>query len=219
MINPSFTRGEYWLLEAVVQFNLPIWWLYWSEMELALNKTGHGMPRELLIETLHKLFIEGLIVATENRNYDNLLQLDPEQIEIALSEDQSTRKSKKYHYQLTHKGGEYWEAFANPNWNLFIDACHEEPDDDSDIWNGEIICPNKRHLESYYESVSYYDYNVIEGTEKVDTVEPWQATYWKEIPIGHRIKFKGYEKIKEEDYKTPKPIDQLWYDHLWYQWR
>jgi hypothetical protein len=41
--NPSFTRGEYWLLETVVEHAVPIGWLDWEDLEIALNKQGHGI--------------------------------------------------------------------------------------------------------------------------------------------------------------------------------
>jgi hypothetical protein len=58
MINPSFTRGEYWLLETCVEAAIPICWLDWSELEEALNKATHGMNKTLLVETMSK-FLQG----------------------------------------------------------------------------------------------------------------------------------------------------------------
>lgn len=215
MINPSFTRGEYWLLETVAEVALPICWLDWAEMEEALNKTGHGMVRPLLVDTMHKLFSEGLIAAHLD-DLNDCLVLSSEQIEAALDESQNC---KGYHYYgLTKKGGEYWEAFASPNWKYYIDCGFELPEDDNEyMWAGEIICMTKEHLEGYFESLIHYQYNVNAETVQWDFLEPWKATYWKELPIGHRVKFRC--KDKEGIFDQLYPNEQLWYDKLWCHWK
>ena len=215
MINPSFTRGEYWLLETAVEAAIPICWLDWSDMEEALNKSTHGMSRSLLIETMHKLFKGGLIVAHRFGNWDDTFEFSPHEIDAALNEKQN---KKEHYYQLTEKGGSYWEAFACPNWNLYISDGYGLPED-NDIWAGEIACANKDHLEGYFRSLSYHDYDVDENSIQWDLLEPWKATYWKELEAGHRIRFRCREKSMDQNYHIPKPIDQSWYDSLWYNWR
>lgn len=214
MINPSFTRGEYWLLAAVAELALPICWLDWTDLEEALNKTGHGMSRSLLIETMRKFFKKGFIIANRFGNWDEYFELLPEQIETALNEKQD---KKEHYYRLTEKGGMYWEAFARPNWDFYISAGYELPDD-NDIWVGELICANKNHLETYIQSLRYHEYDIVEDTIQWDALNPWNATYWKELPIGHRIRFKCSEKEEDKTLDIPR-LDQLWYDNLWCYWR
>ncbi|MCK5217921.1 hypothetical protein KAR10_00255 [bacterium] len=215
MINPSFTRGEYWLLEAVSELALPICRLNWENIEEALNKTGHNMSRPLLVETMQKLFSEGLIVARRFDHWNDCFVFTAEQIETALDERQD---KKEHYYCLTTKGGEHWEAFAFPEWNYYIDVGYELSEDD-DLWIGELICSNKDHLKTYFHSLSYYKYDVVGKSIQWDILEPWKATYWKELPIGHRIRFHCRKKEHNSDPHVPSQIDQLWYDKLWYQWR
>lgn len=215
MINPSFTRGEYWLLETAAEFGIPICWLDWEEMEEALNKQGHGMKRPHLIRTMEKLFYEGLIIANRFGKMDDCFVLSSEQIESALDERQN---KKEHYYRLTAKGGEYWEAFASPNCSKFISVGYELPDD-TDIWVGELVCMTKEHLEKYFRSLRYYDYAVDEKSIQWDVLRPWKATYWKELPLGHRVQFKCKDKENKTNANTPDPIDQLWYDRLWCEWR
>jgi hypothetical protein len=214
MINPSFTRGEYWLLETAVEVPIPICWLDWAEMEEALNKSGHGMSRSLLIETMRKLFKEGLITAHRFGKWNDAFELSPVEIETALNEKQNI---KEHFYRLTKKGGIYWEAFARPNWNLYVSAGYEIPEENN-IWTGEIACANKGHLEGYFRLLSHHDYDVDENTIQWDVFGPWDATYWKELPLGHRLRFRCHEKEKGQDHPTP-PLSQCWYNNLWYQWR
>ena len=53
-MEPRFTRGEYWLLETVVEQEWEICALIWSELEIVLNKKGHGLTRASLVETFHE---------------------------------------------------------------------------------------------------------------------------------------------------------------------
>ncbi len=214
MNNPSFTRGEYWLLESAVEAALPICWLDWSEIEVALNKASHGMSRSLLIDTMYKLFNEGLIIAHRFGKWDNTFKLSINEIEAALNEKQN---KNEHYYGLTEKGGPFWEAFAHPNWDLFVSNEYGLPED-NDIWAGEIVCANKDHLEGYFRSLCYHDYDVDENSIQRDRLEPWQATYWKQLSAGFRIRFRCREKAKNDNHPVPL-LDQPWYDHLWYQWR
>ena len=86
MINPRFTRGEYWLLETVAEMKFPIRLIDEREsLEIDLNKTAHGMNRTLLIETLQKLFSEGLITAYRVEDPANDFIFNKEQLKAALS--------------------------------------------------------------------------------------------------------------------------------------
>lgn len=49
----QLTRGEYWLLETVIEREFEVGALIWSDLELFLNKTGHGLTRKSMAETLH----------------------------------------------------------------------------------------------------------------------------------------------------------------------
>jgi hypothetical protein len=215
MINPDFTRGEYWLLTTVAELAVPICWLDWEDIEEVLNKPGHGMDRQLLVNTLEKLFSDGLIVAHRFDHWDDCFVLSSKNIEIALDERQN---NKEHFYRLTAKGGDYWEAFASPNWNFYISAGYELPED-NDIWHGELICTTKEHLEKYFQSLCAHDYEVDVKSIQLDVLEPWAATYWKELPIGHRIRFKCKDMETKIDPNTPEQINQEWYDSLWCNWR
>ena len=60
-MEPRFTRGEYWLLETAVEHRLPVSVLTASNLEEILNKIGHRLTRDALIDTLYRLVTSGLI--------------------------------------------------------------------------------------------------------------------------------------------------------------
>jgi hypothetical protein len=212
MINPSFTRGEYWLLETVAEFGIPICWLVYEDIEEALNKQGHGMERPLLVDTMQWLFSEGLIVAHKFGQPNDCFNLTTEQIDSALNEK---RNMKEHYYCLTTKGSELWEAFASPRWDNYITECYEPINDTKE--KCILMCSQKGRLESQLNSLRYYEYEIEDDSIMWDIEEPWQATYWKQLAIGHRVSF--VFKYKDKDYSLPNPLNRCWYDKLWCRWR
>jgi hypothetical protein len=83
-------------------------------------------------------------------------------------------------------------------------------------WLGEIICGIESNLKNYFKSVCYYHYDVDKGSIQWDTIEPWEATYWRELPIGYRVRFYGLEKKNNND--SCEPRDTYWYHDRWYNW-
>jgi hypothetical protein len=164
---------------------------------------------------MEKLFSDGLIIASRFDHWDDCFVFPSEQIETALNERQN---KKAHYYRLTSKGGECWEAFASPNWDYYVSAGYELPEDNA-IWHGELICTNKGHLEEYFRSLRTHDYEVVAASIKRDVLKPWDATYWKKLPIGNRIRFKCKDKENIKDINTPDPINHEWYDSLWCYWR
>lgn len=213
MINPSLTRGEYWLLESAAEFQIPFRYLDSEDLDISLNKPGHGLGSPQLIKTLQKLYSEGLIFASRIDDNIDSFTFTKEQLEAAFKEKLS--KYNRY-YGLTKKGGQYWEAFASPNWDYYIDVGYV-PIENGNYDDGELICSVKSNLEKYFKSVCYHEYDVDEKSIQWDKVEPWEATYWKELPIGYRVRFHGKEK--ENYLNSDKPREPYWYHDMWYNWK
>ena len=215
-MQPRFTRGEYWLLESVVSWKLPIWRLDRASLDEVLNKEAHGMSRELLVETLTKLFAAGLVDATTAEAQH--LSLTAAQVEMALDETDLVDCTT---YALTSKGGAQWEAFASPHWEHYVKGWFECPnEDDPELERAEYVCQNRSTVERHFKSLEHYDFDVVQGSVQWDVLEPWQATYWKELPVGHRLRFDGRRRPESDGEWPPRPVylNDI-YDHLWYPWR
>ena len=52
-MEPRFTRGEYWLLETVIECEFEVCALVDSNLESFWDKKGHGLTRASLVETFH----------------------------------------------------------------------------------------------------------------------------------------------------------------------
>ncbi|RKU19973.1 hypothetical protein C6503_06820 [Candidatus Poribacteria bacterium] len=229
-MEPRFTRGEYWLLETVVEHEWDISSLIDdSELELHLNKKGHGLTRDALVETLYRLLSSGLIYAETRLPFsDEVIDFisTAEQIELALDESKARGgvpedKQKITYYGLTQEGGAQWEAFAAPNWQRYIIAGFGFLDDTEDIiW--EMICADKDWLEKYFESQRYYNPEtiVLESVAR-DYIAPWEATYWKQLEGAHRIRFREPDESEKGHLRLPIPSfpDMGFFNSVWCAWR
>ena len=220
-MEPRFTRGEYWLLETVVEDELAIGALIDSELELHGDKKWHGLTRASLVETLHRLLASGLIYA-KNETTGSIST--HEQIERALNEMKSTDidpvgKEKLTFYGLTQEGGAQWEAFAAPDWESYIKVDSQVPDgSEYGIW--EVICAAKGWLESYFKSM-YFHYPIEMSLASVewDYIAPWQATYWKQLDGAYSVRFQARDESEAKNAEpSPPPSLEYFYD-AWCAWR
>ena len=220
-MEPRFTRGEYWLLETVVESQFPVSDLMANNLEEILNKKGHELTQNALIETLHRLIVSGLISA---KNKVDAPISTPQQIERALNEPRwhigsSVDRRAITRYELTQAGGAQWEAFAAPDWQKYIyTSGHWQDDIKQMIW--EAVCADKTLLEEYFESMCFYRPNRASlASVEWDDIAPWDVTYWKQLEGAHRVRFHPPDQTKAQNatrYPLPKPD---WYLSLWCAWR
>ena len=228
-MEPRFTRGEYWLLETVVKHEWDICGLIDDDLELHLNKKGHGLTRTALVETLYRLLSSGLIYAESRVNFsDEATDVisTKEQIELVLDERKfwsrvPVEERKVTYYGLTQKGGAQWEAFAAPDWQKYIDAgCYYSEGYEYGMW--KLICGDKVWLERYFESMCFYNRHegTLESVER-DYIAPWQATYWKQLEEAHRIRFPELDESERENFELSSEgfPDVGYFGRVWCAWR
>ena len=221
-MEPRFTRGEYWLLEIAVEHEWSVSGLIDNELELHLNKKGHGLTRASLLESLYRLLSSGLIYA--KNEVDGFISTY-EQIEAALNEPPGgifpAGVEKYTSYGLTAEGGAQWEAFAAPDWEKYVEGGETFSDEDeyeNGIW--EVMCADKEWLERYFESMCFYhQLEVSLASIEWDYIAPWEVTYWKQLEGAHILRFQDQEKSETEDYERSPPPNPAWYHSVWCVWR
>ncbi|RPI78200.1 MAG: hypothetical protein EHM41_26000 [Chloroflexi bacterium] len=211
------TRGEYWLLETVVEARIPLCWLDWPSMEEALNKQGHGLDRSRLLRTLYRLFRSGLIEAHRFHDPEDYFIPSRQEISAALDETQSPGQNPMY-YGLTGEGGAAWEAFAAPTWQRFIDLSFQ-PLEASTTEIGQGICADRGRLERYVDGLSYTGITIDSSTMVWDELIPWQATYWKTLPRGYQVTFHCQRSEEPSSWDRMPLSYYLVYENRWYSWR
>ena len=214
MIDPKFSRGEYWLLETAVTLGIPISPLLLSpSLDQAFNKPGHGMDRRLLQAALTVLTERGLINLYHFRSNSNETQ--PATVrEIASGLSGESRAAHLY-YNLSAEGGATWEAFACPKWDRFVDQATSYEDDGTELH--VAFASNRTLLQRIFDGLNYVGVFPKPETVRWTEVSPWQATYWKELPVGCRVEFKSapQESINWDDV----PLSYYWISRpRWYSW-
>ena len=218
-MEPRFTRGEYWLLENVVEDAFAICALIRRESKF-FGRKWHGLTRPSLVESLHRLLASGLIYA---KNEATGFISTSEEIERALNEPKSRGyapfdKKKPTSYGLTQEGGAQWEAFAAPDWQKYIEAgFHLPADSEHRMW--EVICADKERIGFYYKSFCFHrQIEVSLESIEWDYITPWQATYWKQLEGAYRLRFYYRDTREDEGFKPSPPVPLEDFHNIWI-WR
>ena len=192
-MQPRLTRGEYWILETVVEMAVPLCFLatdhYDSPDGIAemFNKTGHGLDDAQLLATLAALFEKGWIEATRE---GEPTALNTQQLSVALKEPGPRFRDDSTYYQLTQEGGATWEAFAAPEWDRYLlEELYRPDDSDHAVKTGTVTCSTSWRVEKY---LKYFDVacgTLIQDSIVRENLGPWNATYWKQLPSGTRATF------------------------------
>ena len=216
-MEPRFTRGEYWLLETVVEEEFAIGALIKSKFGFLDDEKWHGLTRPSLVKALHRLLASGLIYA--KNEVDGFISTS-EEIEQALNEPKSRGYApfdtkKPTSYGLTQEGGAQWEAFTAPDWEKYIKADFYWPDDRKyRMW--EVICADKNWVGHYYKSFCFHrQIEVSLESIEWDYIAPWQATYWKQLEGAYRLRFHYQDKSKDEDFGPPSPLTPEYLQSGW----
>jgi hypothetical protein len=213
-------KAEYWLLSSVIEDRLPLRLLVSSDLELHLNRRGHGLPYLDLINTLHRLFERGDLIAHYMSRYPGeLLDSDERPVFEQVGDyftpsrqeiEAGVRGAAPIYYGLTRQGGSRWEGISNPNWNRYLDDSYYFPQ------RAEIISANRGLIETLYAHQAELGWVPVTGTEVWDVVSPWRVTYWKTLSMAHRLQFQWHERELPRNLFAPELHDWLRVIRRWY---
>jgi hypothetical protein len=225
-MNARLTRGEYWILNAVVEARCPLCWLGGPRPSATFNTiSGHGLSRGELVETLDELSARGWLSADRcHRNEDRTeshttpFAPDRESIDAVLDEPSLDRTVRScVYYGLTAEGGAVWEAFASPDWSRYLDtlggSCAE--DDQS-------VCGLARwRIEHYLTLLADEGYFIDPASMGWSDRVPWEATYWKTFPVGLEAKYRVLSEptADERDREKRNAFIARCAFERWYDWR
>jgi hypothetical protein len=209
-MEPRLTRGEYWLLNCVVDSTCPLSFLINKNIEELFNNPGHRLDRSRLVETLVSMSESGWI---EGHRLNVGLPLTKDLIEAGFAEV-PWESDDTLCYRMSAEGGAIWEAFAVPDWDRYLAVGIVSPGE----WN-EFFGATRWRLEKYLSLLHYDGIDVMPETVVWDEVAPWQATYWKQLPHGYRVQFKHRERHHDAGVRdlwlTPNGVYSL---QKWYDW-
>lgn len=199
------SRGEYWLLRYVVRGWEPLAALTADEDNFGawFNADHHGLSYSELTSGLQRLFEAGDVVARWRDRDEPDFVPSAEQIERAL-QSESIVDPDLFDYGLTSQGGQRWEAAAQPNWNRYIYS-------GGPLWPSqltEVIAADRERVEQYLRE-QRQELHIV--ARRWATLRPWQATYWKELPLGHLVHYKyEYDAVRQMRARSPFQLDVAW---------
>jgi hypothetical protein len=203
-------EGEYWLLDSVVEAWYPLKWLVSDEVEVSFNRRHHGLSHGELIDTLGRLFARGELLAERRENSALRQRFTPTGAEL----EEALAGRFDISYGLTPQGGARWEAVSAPDWQRYLRACVF-----ADPAEGEIVGSDRALVEKY-DSLSHHAWaiSVVAGSRRWDVLKPWQATYWKELPAGHRVRFSFKWTVTPAATEMEAPGVREWFAQInkWY---
>ena len=178
---------ELWLLETVVEIPMPFWSLVHPRIEELLNKAGHGLGLTALSELLERLNWNGDIFIEDEHCRKRLYSAN--ELSGLLRRG---RRTGDHRWGLTEKGGARWEREADADWSRYVSEAwgtlEETGSEETHLWEGEVACTDPERLDRWIVvRLPAFGQQILPGTEKREVVAPWKATYWKTLPVGHRL--------------------------------
>ena len=207
-------RAEYWILDCALETSTPLCGLVSEQIEELFNRGSHGLSRPELIDLLGRMFGGGDLVVRElsRRELEKVGELfvpDIRQIEAGL------RGERNLYYSITEQGGAKWEEVSKPEWSRYVSGWKYE--DPKEFREGEAASMDRELVEEQLSMWSGLGVEIQFFSQKWDRPAPWQATYWKSLPEGHRVTFLCRERFRNDFFSRTK-VYQRWLEKVesWY---
>ena len=223
-------QREYWFLDSVVEFELPLGLLTSPVLEETLNRKGPGLDYAGIVETLLYLFEAGYLFAQRMSNFLSRQRtirdsttgapiprrplgkpFTPTREEL----EASLRHKAPMDYGLTAQGGAKWETMSQPNWERYTEFSYGDLYQQTSERAVEVLAMDKALGEQYLFFAKKYPDLFVLSSATWNVLNPWEATYWKRLPVGHQLQIKCHEYpsvlYQDEAFNT-------WYDSIksWY---
>lgn len=185
------TAGELWLLEAAVHFRIHLSLLAGGPEVVGrcLNFPDHGMTRAEVLDAL-ALFAERGEIAAPGRAGDErpLTRDEIDRALVPLPPGLAVHRPDEVSYTLTAAGGARWERLAGPDWGRFFRSDWEGPAG-VDRLPGDlraVIAGSRERLDEVIAGFELLGHGEPVAAGPVAVIGPWEATYWKTLPVGYR---------------------------------
>lgn len=171
---------QHWLLNFVVDGMYPLA-MFRQEYSEHVISDPPELPYERLVTVLHHLFQRGDIIAQRMNRFPT----PPGSCFVpTLAEiEESIEGTDFLHYGLTAQGGTRWEQLVQPPWAHYICDSYYPTESAGDVSGGD-----QHHVAAFFAVVPYLR-EVISESVIWEVVTPWQATYWKTLPVSYRVRY------------------------------
>jgi hypothetical protein len=215
-------HAEYWFLDAAIRLKIPFNWLSASNVDEMLNRPHHHLSAPELLVILQRMFERGdLFLEYSDRYQQHYRTQAPSRSEIEstlyLTHDEWMTRPEQAFYGVTILGGTKWETLSHPQWDRFYDEGYG-----IDPYEGEITAPDRGLVEQVLALAPYASFitAIVPESIRWSVLQPWEATYWKQLPIGYRVDFTYLPRSEDEELAHPAAPDWVHarYQHIrrWY---
>lgn len=216
-------NAEFLILHYAVELWMRPQWIKDINVQDYLNKPFHNLNEDALLSLLDEMFQQGDLIGRYNKG-DYYEYSTPTKQEIKQAINVRSLQDSLFYYGLTEQGGLKWERLAKANWDKYIyesfgeyhpSGPHTMPLDGEIISSSKTATANKLAMTKHFQQPFY---RILPETEVWDTIEPWHATYWKILPIGHRVSFvytdeEPSKNINDDEYWKQYHETQDWYTY------
>lgn len=215
-------KSEYWFLDAAIRLKIPFHWLSADNVDEILNRPHHNLSRSELPVVLERMFERGdLFLEYRNHSEQRSRTRAPSRSEIEaalyMSHTERIDQAEQVFYGVTALGGALWETLSHPQWDdFFLEGYGIDP------YEGEMSASTRSLIEERLALIPYDSFikAIVPESVRWSVLQPWEATYWKQLPIGYRIEFTYLPLSEAETLARSTPPDhvQAWYQRVsrWY---
>ncbi len=203
-------RFEYWFLDIAVEEVIGFGWIVPDDQYgcIAIDRAPLELTIDEIADILHSLFQKGDLMAVSAEDFDDLRQIKGGFIPSLVEIKAALREEINLGYYLTLKGGEQWESVSKPKWNQYFHwgynvlMCADRAIGERLLAEHDLLFADE--LDSY----------IILETSMWEEVVPWQATYWKNLPIGYRVHFQSQSSNEQLEKFSTFDEGEGWVDFI-----
>jgi hypothetical protein len=239
---------DYWFLDVVLEMPIGINSIVPDRQGyLDVNRKPLDISFVKMAEILERLFNLGYLCASKpfgilgGSKPGNVVKFIPTKEEILqglqigstpeiINNDDEIIEiyDNQFDFFLTPEGGQIWEFFSHPKWNIYFQKVTN-----FDKYETSIYCTNKKIVNRIIEVENLLDFDGLNTKPILDTlhlesISPLNMPYWKTFPSGYRATYKidvSDLDSEEEDInnKSREFIDRRnkarkWYTNICNNW-
>jgi hypothetical protein len=195
----KYERARLWILETAVEVRPQLALISCPDVEMSLNKEGHGLTIDELVPVVYEMVQSQLILLCGDREHP-MPATSTSRDDVAQILSGSAPREPVYEMSAT--GGEIWERAAHPRWENFVSVRGSYHSGRAGVGVWTIEGNTKESVQSVCEKYAYAASECPVWT----TLVPWHATYWKLLPEGYRADI----DVIDID-AAPEDYDDTWY--------
>jgi hypothetical protein len=206
VVEKNMDFAEFWVLETAVRSCISLETIGGGDRYLRFqwNKPPHGLSHAELVGLMERLLDAGYVECY--MDCSPVARPTASEVSTAIAaRGQMPDVSEKLGYCLTAAGAAVWEQIAKPDWGRYMND-QWDFDEEGDGGHLEIAVGSSQMLDYVLEhGPCYWEITIAGGAKDRSVLKPWEATYWKTLPEGHKaiLSFKrGFppeiEKLRRE---------------------